>query len=293
MVSASLIAWFVIGNAFNLEPWLTRFATLDVPAKAFLIFENLFISGQDLSLWLIVDSSRLAFAFDALSDSRSAIAFNIITPAWTIALELMFYAIAPFLVGRRVAALIAIFLTAQAARFLCYRAGLYNSALDYRFFPFELGLFVLGILSYRLYREAAHLINDRSTVVVTAAIGISVLLYPHSRYLLNHQYQYYLCVALALPFLFSFTRRRPFDRFLGEMSYPIYLVHWPIQEIVQGLNPAVPVGGWLSVLSLLLTCAVAWVLSTAIIIPLDRWRSRRARFSSEPTFAEASASNPA
>jgi peptidoglycan/LPS O-acetylase OafA/YrhL len=292
-VLVSLIGWFTIGNAFNLKPWLIQFVGLNVLAKVFLLLENVFISGQDVSLWLVVDSGHLAFAFDALSDQGSAIAFNVIAPAWTIALELMFYAIAPFLVRRRVAVLLAIFITTQAVRFLCYRAGLYNSALDYRFFPFEMALFVLGILSYRLYQQIAYLMNDRSAVVATAALAICVLVYPHSRYLLAHQYQYYLFVALALPFLFSFTRRRPLDRAIGEMSYTIYLVHWPIQEIIEGLNPAVPPGGWLSVLSIALTCVVAWVLLTVIIAPLDRWRSRRVLFLSQPTFAATPEANPA
>src|ERR1700744_5374515 len=177
-VLVSLIGWFTIGNAFNLKPWLIQFVGLNVLAKVFLLLENVFISGQDVSLWLVVDSGHLAFAFDALSDQGSAIAFNVIAPAWTIALELMFYAIAPFLVRRRVAALLAIFITTQAVRFLCYRAGLYNSALDYRFFPFEMALFVLGILSYRLYQQIAYLMNDRSAVVATAALAICVLVYP-------------------------------------------------------------------------------------------------------------------
>jgi peptidoglycan/LPS O-acetylase OafA/YrhL len=285
-VLASLFAWFAVGNAFNIGPWLTRFSALDASAQAFLILANLLISGQDLSLWLVVDGGRLSFAFNALTDPRTAIAFNIVTPAWTVALELIFYAIAPFLVRRRTAVLLVIFVAVQFSRFYCYRAGFYNSALDYRFFPFELALFVLGILSHRLYLSIEQLVSDRAAVIVTGILGVSVVLYPQSRYLLDHQYQYYLLVSFALPFLFVFTRRRALDGFMGELSYPIYLVHWPVQQFVSGLtDPAVPFGGWYSVCSVGLSLVAALVLARMVVAPLERWRARRYASSGETAFA--------
>ena len=37
--------------------------------------------------------------------------------------------------------------------------------------------------------------------------------------------QFYLLVALSVPFVFSATKSNKIDRFLGELSYPIYIVH--------------------------------------------------------------------
>jgi hypothetical protein len=47
--------------------------------------------------------------------------------------------------------------------------GFYNSQLDYRFFPFELGLFVLGMLSYRFYRALGRLVEMRLAIVSSRA----------------------------------------------------------------------------------------------------------------------------
>ena len=98
---------------------------------------------------------------------------------------------------------------AQIVRFRCYKAGLYNSALDYRFFPFELALFVSGILSYRMYRIAKDIIGQKAPTMAVAVMAGSVVFYEYAPLANTHRYFYYLVVVLSLPLLFAFTKRRP------------------------------------------------------------------------------------
>ncbi len=42
----------------------------------------------------------------------------------------------------------------------------------------------------------------------------------------------YVGLALALPLLFIATGANKIDRFIGDLSYPIYVVHWLIMPLV-------------------------------------------------------------
>jgi peptidoglycan/LPS O-acetylase OafA/YrhL len=137
--------------------------TLTPTAKYFVTFSNIFILGQDVSLWLKLDpiTGGLYFAFDALARTPLVNNFNILTPAWTIALELMFYVLAPFVVRRHVLLVAGLAVACFAFRFAAYNHGYYTSATAYRFFPFELGLFLAGTVSYRLYQIVKRQLSPR------------------------------------------------------------------------------------------------------------------------------------
>jgi peptidoglycan/LPS O-acetylase OafA/YrhL len=83
-----------------------------------------------------------------------------------------------------------------------------------------------------------------------------------------------LLIFLAIPALFRASRDSNFDRYLGELSYPIYIGHlWVIWLI----------GMSMTFQSDLLHLAVVTVLTVLLAIalyawvdrPVDRWRQRR------------------
>lgn len=85
----------------------------------------------------------------------------------------------------------------------------------------------------------------------------------------NWRYWSYLAaLPVLLPFLFHLTRRSAVDRYIGELSYPIYIVH-------VGLLPYLFATGWPNTNGLLATggCVLAAiVIYLCIQRPIDRWR---------------------
>jgi peptidoglycan/LPS O-acetylase OafA/YrhL len=69
----------------------------------------------------------------------------------------------------------------------------------------------------------------------------------------------------AVPLLIRETG--PGDRLAGDLSYPVYLAHWPVWLVGMTL-------GWSPVLVVLATLAAAAVLLRMVVLPVGRLRDR-------------------
>lgn len=82
-------------------------------------------------------------------------------------------------------------------------------------------------------------------------------------------------VLLLVPFV-AWNVRQPsgrLDRFLGDLSFPLYLVHWPTIALLKPLWGGQPgLGG--KALTLLVILAVTLALYALVDRPLERWRKR-------------------
>jgi peptidoglycan/LPS O-acetylase OafA/YrhL len=261
------------------EKWFDHFASLNWPSAIFAAVVNVTIFGQDVLLWLVVNARNFHFAFDGLGGPNNAVRYIIDAPIWTVAVELMFYALAPFIVRCHVLTLIGLLVVTQTARWTAYDQGYYNSQLDYRFFPFELGQFVLGMLSYRLYRSLGRLVEMRLATVVVAALAVTAIFVYQFMVFRNmgNQYRYYTVVAFALPWLFLFNSRSRIDRWIGELSFPVYLIHWPLLTFVPWLFGSALPRPWASLVDVVATLVCAVALLRLVVVPVDRWRAKRAK----------------
>jgi len=92
----------------------------------------------------------------------------IIPVAWTLGLELTFYLLVPFLVCRT-NILIGVLLFSLGIRFIAYSNGVivdssnYENLWSYRFFPFEIALFLSGSLIYILFSK----LSDRVILLIS------------------------------------------------------------------------------------------------------------------------------
>jgi peptidoglycan/LPS O-acetylase OafA/YrhL len=192
---------------------------------------------------------------------------------YTVGLEMMFYALAPFVVLRRTGVIVALLAASVALHFLPFGLGLPSRQWQYEFFPSTLMFFVAGILAFRLYQTARHWRFPHwigwTAVPVVVAYGAIV---PYALYT-NHwlPLALYALLALATPFLFIASRTSKLDRLCGDLSYPLYVV----QGLAMGLLGASMTGPsgrewWGLALALALSAAI----HLAIERPVERWRRR-------------------
>lgn len=118
-----------------------------------IIFMNLAIVGQEISLFVFVDGSHLQFTPDMQPFNQLLVTFLLVPQAWSISLEIYFYLLAPFIVRCSTKMLTAMLLASISLRIILSFLGCARDPWQNRFFPTSIVFFVAGLLSYRLYRR--------------------------------------------------------------------------------------------------------------------------------------------
>ena len=254
---------------------------------------NLMILGQDI-FQLIVNSldfhegnALAAAAAAAMPDGFFDNHFMVVGQAWSLASELLFYGLAPFVV-RSLPRIAVLFAASLALRWgLIFGFGFSSEVWGYNFFPGTLCLFLLGSLAYHLY---ARLKTRGAAKVAGVALGAGIAAF--SLWSIGRQggvllieratgydtpllWLAYVGFALAMPFLFTASKTSKLDRWIGELSYPLYVVHGLVLGLIFGKfhRPGSDLA-W-DVAAGLLSLAAAAALFVLIDRPVDDWRHRR------------------
>ena len=106
-----------------------------------------------------------------------------------------------------------------------------NDPWTYRFFPFELAFFIAGVFSHRwLLSAASRLASNYPDMRVDAwAVGCCVIAFT-SFFLwpMDEAVNLALLFAItffALPFLFQYQEKAKYDKWIGDLSFPLYIGH--------------------------------------------------------------------
>jgi peptidoglycan/LPS O-acetylase OafA/YrhL len=196
-----------------------------------------------------------------------------------MSLELMFYALAPFLVRRHWVTLLLYIAFSYAARQLLMAYGFNGSGFVYRFFPVELGLFLAGVLAHRAFAFINVRTKFSLTISVIATSALISMMFIMRYWDIWESHRFYALVVVALPSLFIVSQHFPFDRWLGELSYPIYLCHLAVLGIggvvaTRLLGP-IENRGALSLALIIVTVVISIAYVHLIDAPFERWRQRR------------------
>lgn len=211
LLSACLIVVLLLAHPKSAPDWV-GFRHLPAYAKLVVIGANLLIVGQD---WLM---------FAPIKAHPELWALLLVPPAWTLGVELSFYAIAPVVV-RSVRVVIGLFIFSCALRAIGISYGLTHDPWTYRFFPFELRLFLLGSLSFHVWdrlQRRGLVLSARMQKIFYAATLLWIIAF---RWLHTPSQLLLIWTFAALPFLFLFQQQHRFDSRIGELSYPIYIGH--------------------------------------------------------------------
>jgi len=283
------IAWFIPTN--NPNPLVMR---LPIPAfeQFLLIISNIFVVGQDVHQFLVrvfverAGPSPLLGFVDQLGPHFLYDIAMAIGQAWSISIEVYFYALAPFLIRswRKTAIFLGLALVMRIflIGILHQRSGIWG----YYFFPGSICFFLMGGMAYHFRRSIPaagwHLTAGRIVLLggVVAVIWIAIrqhgVMMPPADNSLDspHFWLLYVLFTFCMPFIFDATKTCALDRAIGDLSYPLYITH----GLVIGLayyrwtapKGSVP-DAWATVVLCLIS---AYTMRHLVEIPFERYRHR-------------------
>ncbi len=224
------------GHSFGkLQPYFDNISMMNFGSIFFLILTNIILLFQDWVMFLGIDlnSGGLFFTSNFRETKPALYHFLIIPQAWTIGIEITFYLIAPFIVKKSVRVVCLLILSSVLLRVLIYASGFKHDPWTYRFFPTELLFFLLGTIAYHGYKKI-EVLNIKGTYL--KIIYFSVLIFTFSFSWIPFQYKTYLYMGLfflSLPFIFILSKKWKIDRYIGELSYPVYICHMLVLMMVE------------------------------------------------------------
>ena len=251
------------GDAFSLWPYLYRPA--DGIAKVLICLCNLTMFSGLLAFFQVDALGHLSLC---LTETSNMLYFILVTPAWALTSQIMFYLIAPLLVRRHFLVLIALAVGSYLLRFPLLDAGLDFSTIVYRFFPAELVYFVMGILAY----QVSQVIGKKSLL---PPILIIVMIFGYQ--LLPYKSEMLLPAALTMALPFSQLSAGRIDKYLGDLSYPVFLSHFMIAHYVAYMTTK----PWLGLATLVVTIPISIIL-LELAKPIEKMRVKLASSQSCP-----------
>lgn len=240
IIALSLVVGFLSKNYLALSAYFSDpFSKNGAVGVLFAAFTNLTIFGQDMVLFLRDNHGEgIQFTSQFSAYPNPLWQFLVIPQCWTVSIELMFYLLVPFLNKFKTFTLLALCLSTFTIRILCFHfLKIEHDPWLYRFFPFEIGFFVVGMLSWRFlpYFQLRKFSGDPRfwkyflLVACVLILGLSFKIAFDWSAQLGFGSYFVIAILLAagpiIGILFQLTKRSSFDRALGELSYPIYINH--------------------------------------------------------------------
>lgn len=260
----------------SLNVYSVNFENMNFGSFIFLVFTNLFLFLQDVVMFLGLNTTtgNLFFTSNFRETTPHLFSFLLIPQAWTIGVEIAFYLIAPFLVKRKIKIIIPLILLSLILRTVLYfHFDLKNDPWTYRFFPTELVFFLLGIVSYHIYKKL-QIIEIKNDLMRLIWIGILVFTLVYSFLPIPFKsYLYLITFFISLPFVFILTKTWKIDSYIGELSYPIYISHILVLTVIQALK--IPIIGGVGLTLTLSTIVFSVILNELVAKKIEKIRQKR------------------
>lgn len=250
--------------------------TMGLSSIIFLVFTNLFLFLQDAVMFFSLNTTtgQLYFTTNFHNNPPELYNFLMIPQAWTIGVEIAFYLIAPFIVRRKLKIIFPLILASLLLRIvLYYYFNLKNDPWTYRFFPTELVFFLLGVVSYHLYKKLQTM-EIKNLYLKLIWIGVvAVTIFFNFLPIPGKKFLYLSGFFIVLPFIFLLTKNWKTDTYIGELSYPIYISHILVFTILKEQN--IPTLGGIGLTLVVFTIAFSILLNNVVAKRIEKIRQRR------------------
>lgn len=246
---------------------------------------NVTVIGQDIPLFLRAEEGHLVWSAQFLGSGEDEVFhFMAIPAAWSLSLELCFYLLAPWIVRRPTRDIALLLILSLGARVAAAAYGIVADPFSYRFFPFELALFLAGSLSYRAWAARRELWQRPAMRLLAAAVPLAILAWPlysagwpSDPFFTPPKLFLLTLVAVGLPAIHGWTQRNRTDRAIGETSYPIYLGHLLVLGVLSGMPALAGNTVLLTAATMAATFALAWVVVRFLESRIEAVRRRLAQ----------------
>lgn len=280
ILALSLLTPIIMALLIGSEPYsaLMRYkeyeTDLDSSSFIVLLLSNLFILGQDVIMFLKLNSEGLfSFTSNFMDTNPRVYNFLFIPQAWSLSIELMFYLIAPFIVRNKAWKLVVLIVGSLLLRLYIYSIGLFHDPWTYRFFPTELAFFLTGALVYKIYFKLKGKQLNKTVINFVWAIIIGfIMTYEYIPGSIVKQWLLYFVFSCAVPFIFIQTKNHKMDSNLGELSYPVYITHLLVVSIVGliGLPQ-----GIVGLVTALITIGLSVMIVAYLMNPIEKYRQNK------------------
>jgi peptidoglycan/LPS O-acetylase OafA/YrhL len=196
--------------------------------------------------------------------------FTLIPPAWSLAAEVQFYALAPWILRAPRLPRIVIMAVSLAIWLIAIAGSLQTDWWGYRLLPGILFVFMLGAGIFRSERRLACAVWLVAMIVFGVLMMALVKVQPF-----NVETSFGLLLGIPMLACLSRLPRRRWDDVVGRLAYPMFLLHFPMMWVFDGFGYApayllkMP-----HVLLAWLGCALvaSWLLFLSTEAPLMRLR---------------------
>ena len=177
---------------------------------------------------------------------------------WSLGVEAAYYVVVPFFARLSDRARLGHVFASLAFAFWAMRHSMIPIQNRGSFWPY-LGMFWLFALGFELFRRRSDPRFQQGTLVAPMIVGLGSITMAVSLLLFLHQSK----IKLSAPW-------QRVCLYLGELSYPLYILHDPVMAILNQAAPKTPI--WAYYIAGLLAAIAAYHLLDA---PLRRWHRKR------------------
>jgi peptidoglycan/LPS O-acetylase OafA/YrhL len=277
-----IIAYLAVSIYLRLEKgqWIFMtekvgiFATSGFFTRLYGVLANLFIFGQDslFALKFCPDTASLCLGSAAVGSPPYPWQMLFIPQAWSIEVELLFYLFAPLFIKWRTKTIAWMVLILLLLKIYLKTVPMMGEFWEYRFPPLEVCLFLMGILAYRMYSRLERR-NIHPAYLIAVLVAFISYMYVF-QWLPGNFIKTGLVYPMALmciPLIFKLTRKIAMDRVIGELSYPIYLMHHLVMQAVGYWYH----GAHFILVPMILTVVLSFLLHHYFLRPIEAYRQRQ------------------
>ena len=253
-----------------------RSNNLPILTWLYIVWANISLVGGEIHQFNGIGTLENALVHLAQSGRPSVAGTIFIPQSWSLSLEIWFYMLAPFIVRRHWSVILALFVASAALRVFLGTHGFSEHPWNNKFFPFELSLFLAGALSYHAYRAIGERGANRKDWMASLLILGLCAVYPAIKTgtseLSASTLLLFVCVTLALPAMHRVSSSSNIDRWVGELSYPFYLLHGAFLQVPFGYSIAGNNRSLCMILNIGLAIIAAALMAVLAHFTVDRLR---------------------